>query len=235
MKAFGHIHNRAQSRFRDHSINILGAGKKVRKLIDDYLISIGINTKIPPVDIVAEGFLEDLKKNKTSKSQASEMEHAIRKHCKVMLNSDPIYYKKISEKLDNILKRFQDNWDAQVEYMKSLREEIVQGRKVEETGLDPVRYAPFYDMLKEIAFGGHKIEKGNDDVVKKVVTNAVDVISVEISKIGFWGNDAKQRYLRGLIDDILLYSGIDVLVEKKGQIVTEFMKLARNRAKELTQ
>jgi type I restriction enzyme R subunit len=30
LKAFGHIHARAQSRFRDDSINILGAGRKVR-------------------------------------------------------------------------------------------------------------------------------------------------------------------------------------------------------------
>jgi hypothetical protein len=119
--------------------------------------------------------------------------------------------------------------------MKSLREEMKQGRKAEDAGLDPVRYAPFYDMLKEIAFGGQAPGKGQGDAVKKAVINVVDVISIEIAKIGFWGNDAKEKHLRGLIDDILLYSGVDPLVEKKGQIVIEFMKLARNRTKELTE
>ena len=235
LKAFGHIHNRAQSRFRDESINILGAGKKVRKLIDDYLISIGINTKIKPVDIIAEGFLKELSETKSKRSQASEMEHAIRKHCKVMLNTDPVYYKRLSEKLDDILRQFKENWDEQVEYMKLLREEMREGRRIEETGLDPIRYAPFYDMLKEIAFGGITLNKDRDDAVKKVVINIVDITSLEISKIGFWGNAHKERYLRGLIDDVILYSGIEPLVDKKEQIVSEFMKLAKNRTKELTE
>lgn len=235
MKAFGHIHNRAQSRFRDDSINILGAGKKVRKLIDDYLISIGINTKIKPVDIIAEGFLDELgKHSKSSKSQASEMEHAIRRHCKVMLNTDPIYYKKISKKLNDILKKFKKNWDAQVQYMKLLREEMKEGRRAEAEGLDPIRDAPFYDMLKDVSFKGQSLTKSEEESIKKTVINIVDVISLEISKVGFWGNAHKERNLRALIDDILLYSNINTLVEKKELIVTEFMKLAKNRTEVLT-
>jgi len=233
LKAFGHIHNRAQSRFRDDSINILGAGKKVRQLVDNYLVSIGINTKIKPVDIIADGFENDLK-NKSKRSQASEMEHAIRKHCKVMLNTDPVYYKKISEKLDEILKRFKENWEEQVKYMKSLREEMREGRKVEEEGLDPVRYAPFFDMIKEISFKGEKVPKKDEEKIKKILINIVDIISLEVGKVGFWGNAHKEKRLRGLIDDNLLYSGIDALVEKKEQIVADFMKLAKNRTKELT-
>ncbi len=161
------------------------------------------------------------------------MEHAIRKHCKVMLNTDPIYYKKISEKLDNILKRYKENWDEQVKFMKLLREEIRQGRKAEDGGLDPVRYAPFYDMVKEIAFYGHALVRDQDEKVKKVVIDVVDAISVEIAKVGFWGNAHKERRLRGWIDDSLIYSGVDSLIEHKEQVVSEFMKLARNRTKEL--
>ena len=233
MKAFGHIHNRAQSRFRDDSINILGAGNKVRKLIDDYLISIGISTKIKPVDIIADGFLTDLDKSKFARAKASEMEHAIRKHCKVLLNTDPSYYKTISKKLDDILKRYKENWEEQVSFMRMLRDEMREGRKAEEGGLDPVRYAPFYDLLKDIALDGREFGKEIAEKVKQVVIDVVDVISVQISKVGFWGNAHKERYLRGLIDDALIYSGIDSLVDKKDQIVSEFMKLAKNRTKAL--
>jgi type I restriction enzyme R subunit len=234
MKAFGHIHNRAQNRFRDDSINILGAGKKVKKLIDEYLISIGINTKIKPLDLMAVGFEKELDKNKPGRAQAMEMEHAIRKHINVNLNTDPIYYKKMSEKLEKILKRFKANWDEQVEYMKSLREEMKKGRTAADVGLDPVRYAPFYDTLKEIAFNRKKVSNGDDDKMKKAVMNAVDVITVEISKVGFWGNAGKEKHLRALIDDILLDSGIDQIVDNKTQIVSDFMKLAKNRAQLLT-
>ena len=233
LKAFGHIHNRAQYRFRDDSINILGAGRKVRRLIDEYLISLGIDTKIPPVDIVTDAFEKEVKKNKSKKAQASEMEHAIRKHCKVMLHKDPIYYKKISEKLEEILKRYEDNWEQQVLFLEQLREEIRQGRKAEEGGLDPVRYAPFYDMLLDIAYAGKKPAAKDEDKTKKLIMDGVDAISLEISKVGFWGNAQKEKHLRAILDDMLLYSDIDPMVESKEKIVSDFMKLAKSRTDEL--
>jgi type I restriction enzyme R subunit len=233
MKAFGHIHARAQIRFRDDSINILGAGRKVRKLIEDYLITKGINTKIKPVDITADTFEQEVNKNRTSRSQASEMEHAIRKHCKILLNTDPVYYRKISQKLEEILKQYKANWDEQVKYLKQLRKEIRQGRKAEESGLDPRKHAPFYDMLKETAFKDGELPKSLQEQTKKITIDIVNVIALETSKVGFWGNAQKEKHLRALIDDILLYSNIPQLIDEKEQIVTDFMKLARNRKEEI--
>ncbi len=233
LKALGHIHARAQYRFRDDSINILGAGRKVRKLIEDYLITVGICTRIKPLDVTAEGFDREVSKNRRPRSQASEMEHAIRKHCKVLLNTDPVYYQRISEKLNEILKRYKDNWDEQVRFLKQLREEIKEGRKAEESGLDPKKHAPFFDLLKEIAFKNQKLSKEVEEQTKKITVNIVNVIALEISKVGFWGNAYKEKHLRALIDDILLYSNIPELTDRKEQIVTDFMKLAKNRREEI--
>jgi type I restriction enzyme R subunit len=233
LKAFGHIHARAQSRFRDDSINILGAGRKVRKLIEDYLLTIGIDTKIKPLEITADEFEREVSKNRTPRSQASAMEHAIRKHCKVRLNTDPVYYRRISEKLEEILKRYKDNWDEQVRYLKQLRKEIREGRKAEESGLNPKKHAPFFDMLKDIAFKDRKPSKNVDEQMKKITLDIVNVIALEIGKVGFWGNAFKEKHLRALIDDILLYSNVTELVDKKEQIVTDFMKLAKNRKEEI--
>ena len=55
-----------------------------------------------------------------------------------MLNNDPVYYRRISEKLVEILKRFKTNWDEQVKLLKELREEVKKGRKSEEKGLDAI-------------------------------------------------------------------------------------------------
>ena len=62
----------------------------------------------------------------------------------------------------------------------------------------------------------------------------VNVIALEISKVGFWGNPHKEKCLRALIDDILLYSKIPQFVDKKEQIVSDFMKLAKNRKEAIT-
>jgi type I restriction enzyme, R subunit len=229
MKAFGHIQNRAQHRFRDNSINILGAGAKVRELIDKHLLSLGIDTKIEPIEITSEKFETEVNKNRSPRSQASEMEHAIRKHCKVRMNKDPLYYRKISEKLEDILAHFSENWEEQARHLLMLTHEIQQGRNVEETGLDPVKYAPFYDLILDIAYHEKKIPEEQEEQLQKMTINSVDIIESEVSKVGFWGNAYKQRTLRSMLDDILLYSGIEQIYETKGKIVSELVKLAKHR------
>jgi type I restriction enzyme, R subunit len=228
LKAFGHIHKRAQSRFRDDSINILGAGIKVRKLIDEHLISIGINTKIKPVDITSEDFEEELNKNRSARSQASEMEHAIRKHCKVMLNSDPIYCKKISEKLEEILKQFRTNWDEQVKLFKSLKEEIKKNKILRESNSGYGKYEPYYDLAEDIIFKNKKPNKEEIKELKKLIVQIVDIIEIETGKVGFWGNPYKIKILKSILDDFLLDSSKKIY-ENKEKIVSNLIKLAKNR------
>lgn len=233
LKAFGHIHNRARYRFRDDSINILGAGKKVRRLIDNYLLFLGIDTRIEPVDIISDTFEQEIRKQTSSRSQASEMEHAIRKHCKIYFNTDPVLYKRISEKLDIILKKFKENWDEQVKQLTELREEMKKGRTAAESGLDPKRHAPFYDLLIDIVYGKGSIPEKDKDILKRVVIGVVEDMSAEIQKVRFWDSPAKTKKLRVLIDDRLIRSGIPEVYNKKEQIITDLMRLARSREKEV--
>lgn len=50
-----------------------------------------------------------LTKNASVQAKASEMEHAIRKHCTVHFNEDPALYKRLSEKLEALLQQYKDN------------------------------------------------------------------------------------------------------------------------------
>ena len=229
LRAFSHIHNRAQHRFRDDTINLLGVGKRVKKLINEHLISIGIKTKIKPVDIISDNFEEELDKNKSPKSKASEMEHAIRKHCKINFDTDPTYYKSISEKLEEILLRFKNNWEEQLMYMHELKEQMREGRKKEEEGIDPKKHAPFYDLIIQEAYGKKEINKKGKESVKEGVIKLFDLISQEVLKVGFWTNPQKIKHLRGRIDDLLITLGDKNIYDKKEKIVSEIIKLAKNR------
>lgn len=234
MKAFGHIHARALYRFRDTSINIRGAGKKVRKLIDDYLLSVGIDTKIPPVEITSDKFIKELEKDTDPRAKASQMEHAIRKHCKVNYDKDPAFYKKISEKLEEILHNFEDNWDEQVRFMDEIREEI--GKRHDKTsrgnGLGN-NYQPFYDLMLDLTELDNETLKANNTKIQGIIVDIVNGISKESSIVGFWNNSHRKKVLRSHIDDILIDSQINELYLKKEKIVTDFMKLAKNRRDEL--
>lgn len=232
LRAFSHILNRALHRFRDPSINILGAGKKVRRLIDKYLISIGIDTKVEPIDIISDEFLKEIGKHRSTRSQASEMEHALRRYCTIYVNTDPVYYKRISEKLEQILKRFKENWEEQVKHLKKLREELREGRKKQESGLDQ-KHGAFYDLLIDIVYRKKKPSKQNEMKIKEAVVNIVGVTAIEIQKVGFWNNPYKIKRLKAMMDDVLIGSRIPEVYDKKEKIVTDFTKLARHRTKEI--
>lgn len=234
MKAFGHIHARALYRFRDTSINIRGAGKKVQKLIDDYLLSVGIDTKIPPVEVTSEEFIKVMEKDDNPRSKASEMEHAIRKHCKVEYDKDPAFYKKMSEKLEEILHKFEDNWDEQVRFMVELRKEFQDrhDKTSKGNGLGK-NYQPFYDLLLDIVELDDETLEDNNSKLAGTILEIVNEISKESSIVGFWNNAHRIKVLRSHIDDILIDANIDELYLKKEKIVTDFMKLAKNRRDEL--
>lgn len=108
-KRFGYLLVKIKERYRDDSLSIAGAGEKVRSLIDEHLIGLGINPKIPPVELLSPQFVHQLEKNTTPQAKASEMEHAIRKHCKVHFDEDPLLYESLSEKLEALIQRYREN------------------------------------------------------------------------------------------------------------------------------
>lgn len=232
MKAFGHIHARARYRFRDPTINIMGAGQKVRDLIDSYLISVGIDTKLEPIEITADDFTKTLAKGMSERSKASEMEHAIRRHCKVNYDKDPVFYTDISERLLEIIGGMEGNWEEQIKFMEGLREEIRNRRDQADKGID-YQYLPFYDSVLRMMKFDEEFLKENEIKIRNIVIKIVDEISDESSKVGFWGNPTKEKRLRANIDDMLIDSGIDELYDSKDVVVTCFIRLAKNRRLEL--
>jgi len=59
-KRFGFLLVKIKERYKDDSLSISGAGEKVRKLIDEHLVSLGINPKIPPVELLSPNFVQQL-------------------------------------------------------------------------------------------------------------------------------------------------------------------------------
>ena len=64
----------------------------------------GIDPKIPPVEITADDFDEQVDKQVSPRAKASEMEHALRYHIRKHLDEDPTHFERLSERLSGILK-----------------------------------------------------------------------------------------------------------------------------------
>jgi hypothetical protein len=86
-------------------------GAKVRKLIDDHVISLGIDPKIPPIQLTDAEFDTQLARTANDRAKASEMEHAIRSHIRKHADADPVLYRKLSERLNDILKNLGEQWN----------------------------------------------------------------------------------------------------------------------------
>lgn len=231
-KRFGFLLVKIKERYKDDSLSISGAGEKVRKLIDEHLVSLGINPKIPPVELLSPNFVQQLDKNKTPQAKASEMEHAIRKHCKVHFDEDPVLYESLSEKLEALIQQHKDNWDLLSQNLLALRKDAEAGRQDDPSGVSK-KAGPFYDMIGQIAFGKGGIPQEHGTQAKQLVIDLLGKLHCSIGIVNFWGNPPEVAKLRGELSDLLLFSGIDAIADKSDKIVTEITALAKVREKDI--
>jgi len=229
-KRLGYIIWRIKDRYKDETMDLKWASEKVRKLIDKHLLSIGIDTKVQQVSILSDEFGKKVDYlNKTPKSKASEMEHAIRWHIKVNLEKDPTLYSRFKDRLESILSSYKENWETIVDELSKLREEMAEGRQEETEGVSIVE-APFFDLLK------NSIEEESDEEIEKVkeLIHILIPILYETAEIrNFWTKAAERKRVEGMIEDEIHYSGVEVLSNKAAELTTELMKLAKNREADL--
>jgi type I restriction enzyme R subunit len=235
-KRFGYLLVRIKNRYKDPSMDLKWAKPKIRKMIDAHLETLGINSRIPPVSILSDKFLKEVDKfGKNSKSKASEMEHAIRRHIKVNIDKDPGMYKRFLQRLEEILVRYKENWDQIVQEFENLRNEIADGRKNqnEESGLNE-QELPFYDLVLLSVYEGVEIEESEKEKLKEIVSQIVDNLQEAINKPNFWkGREAEIRKLQGQIDDLLDFSELEMISSNHAKLSLEIMNLAKRRHHDL--
>ncbi|OMH39417.1 type I restriction endonuclease subunit R [Motiliproteus sp. MSK22-1] len=227
MYQFSHLQAKARERYKDDSINIGGAGEKVRKLVNEHLVSLGINPKVAPVELFSPSFVQNVRKNQDARAAASEMEHAIRKHCKINEGEDPVMYKRFSEKLEEVLKKYNESWDQVVMALEELREEIDRGR-----GDQSDSNGPFYDLIVDIAFDGDA-SPGKQQPIKNLVDAIIGVLGDEIRTLNFWQRPAEVAALEGKLEEAFILSDITELMDCQEQLVTEVVALAKRREQSL--
>ena len=235
-RRFGYLLCMVKERYKDETLDISDAGAKVRALINEHLIDLGINPKIPPIELLSPDFLGHVQKHSSGNAEAmaSEMEHAIRKHCTVHFDEDPAFYTKLSEKLEKLIQDYADNWNALAEGYVHLREEAEAGRTEAIDGLTK-EASTFYDYIAQLAFGGEEIPSKSRQPMKALMSRIVEILQDTIDIIDFWQKPIEVKKLRGNIDTEILLSDIPQLPAMHERIAVEIIKLAEKRNKELLQ
>jgi type I restriction enzyme R subunit len=224
IKRFGLIYASVKERYKDGTLQISGVGNKVKKLVNEHLISLGINPMVPPVELFSDNFQKRMNEIKNPKAKASEMEHAIRKHCKVNLDKDPVFYGKLSEKLDKVIQKLQEDWKQQCLELDDIYQEAVDGRQEDDKGT-----GPFKDLIMEIGFAGDVAPAEDLEKIDKLTEDVYNLLQEKIGKVGFWKNKTAQKELDGEIGEMILFSGITQLLAENSRLSTEILSLAKAR------
>ena len=199
-KLLSHIHAKARNRYRSAE-RLIGkeVGEKVRKLIDDHIVSLGIDPKIPPIEITSADFGAHVGKERSPRAKASEMEHALRYHLRKHFDEDPVRYQKLSDRLKEILDKFAGQWDELANELEGLVKEATAGRGADvETGLSEAQ-GPFYDVLMAEMKAAGEPSAAKLATLRALTVAMVDYIGKEVRIVGFWTRVAAQHTLRSWI------------------------------------
>ncbi len=154
---FAEIAKRVRRRYRDTGdFDPSLYGEKVRELIDEHMTSLGVDTILPPISITDPDYRAKVAKF-SPRARASEMEHAIRHHISLHMDEDPTRYRRLSERLEQILADHKGNWEQQAfalaDFLEKLRTEDSE-RDRADFALNRVESALYSLLAEETATGG---------------------------------------------------------------------------------
>lgn len=234
MKKLGRINHGARNLYRDEQLNILDAGEKVRKLIDEHITADGIDPKIPPTKLFDGNFINTVQKHKEPKTQALEMEYGIKKHIEENFEQNPEYYKALSKKLKEILESKHEKWEELVQLLLHFRDGMEKNLKDEakNIGLTEVEYAFFMTLRKEVLekFPNKEKDKKLEAEIISCTSELVKMLEEAIKIVDFFNREAEIREVKKNIRRALSErSFCDVTEDKKmiASVNEEFMRLAQ--------
>ena len=201
-KQLAYIHALARNRYKDSPELGKDVGNKVRKLIDDYMISLGINPKIPPVQLTDTHFDQHINRQVSDRAKASEMEHAVRSHVRKHLDEDPVKYTKLSERLKEILNQMDGLWQEQVDALSALIKQLKEDETTdgETPSALPSHHLPFLRLMAEVKQGtGTTLTSDEKESLEQATVSTVQIITEELRIPDFWkpSHLPDQERLRG--------------------------------------
>ena len=202
-KLLGFINKVAANLYRDPALNLFGVAEKVKALINAHIFARGVDPKIPPTAITDAEFEKVLQAQTSNRARAAQMQHAARYHIIGFSNQNPAFARKMSEKLEEILQRFKDDWNALERELRKFIDELRQGDRNDFPNLDAKVQVPFVRLVLEECSKGRELTAPQRDQAIKTTLDMVERIRQEVRKVGFWRNDDMRELLtKTLVRDL---------------------------------
>ncbi|QLH79822.1 type I restriction endonuclease subunit R [Halosimplex rubrum] len=223
------IYGKAKERYRDETMNLEGAGAKVRKLIQDHITSQGIEIlNDEPVSIMDEvefgAKLEDLE---SDEARASEMQNAIEHEINVRLDEDPVQYGSLKERLEELIEKYREGRLSEqktIEELRTLMDEIrSRDKRARNKGLRDETDLSFYHAVEDV-LGEHDIEEA--DFVE-LTAELVGTVEEFVTKVEWKERTHLQNKMRKEVTGQLYRSEIELSAEERRELTSRVIELAR--------
>lgn len=232
MKLLGKVHNASKTLYRDAGLDMREIGEKVRQLVDEHILSTGVDPKIPPVDLLAANFKETIKPTKSDESKASEIESAIKHHITVNLDDDPEYYRSLSLRLRDIIEKTHGQWSQQLELLLAMTDDIGHAHQqaAQDVGLSETEFAFYNILMAEVtgASDGDVIDATVHDSIKETTQILVAMLDEATEIIDFFAKQdeikrMKKEIKRAVLDQPFGDKALVSVVQER------FMDLAKHK------
>ena len=231
-KSFAEINELAARHLHDARISMKGVPAKLRAITDEFLASKGINQKVAPISILDSEFQKNVKARKKTRTQAAEIEHAIRHYIETNADDDPELFASFSKMLEEILEAFRGNWERIREELEKLREKIRDKEKEETYGLNRKTHMPFFRVLRQELWGENQPDEQGISQLVNLTQQALNLIQVELSSVGFWDAIPAQMKLKAELQKLLLseqFISLPGIRTKYSEIISRMMEIARSK------
>ncbi len=205
------------------------------------MISLGIDPKIPPIQLSDADFDSHLGRAANDRAKASEMEHAIRSYIRKHLDEDPVLYRKLSERLNQILKTLGEQWDDLIVQLQKIIDEVRSGKAGDDISASdlPEHYAPFLRTLLDVVSPDATPIPAHLLRLHDIAVELVDKLVGELqSNRNIWAphKRAAQEALNGqLFDHLMRLRPPLVDADKAGILADKLMEQARANHDKLVQ
>ena len=148
---------------------------------------------------------------------------------KINIENDPEYYKKLSERLEDIIKKYDEKWDELVQLLLNLRENIESDRKqqADDLGLTQTELA-FYNILLAELGSNENLSHKSQTLIKDVVQSLVSMLDEATQIVDFFNKWDEQKRVKRDIKRVIIKNFDESLVKP---ITERFMDLAETKYK----
>ncbi|NTU80791.1 MAG: DUF3387 domain-containing protein, partial [Chloroflexales bacterium] len=183
---------------------------------------------VPPISILDADFDRAVEAHASDRAKASEMEHAARYHIDAYFQEDPARYRSLSERLEAILQRFEDNWAELVTALQEYTRDYRAAHAEDEQDPDRQLEAKFLRLLLEeqgAAGGAPALDQA--ELARRTI-DLVAHLRREVRVVDFWRNTHAQGRLRSWV--VTFLDDHDLIPFERQQLVADrVMELARHQ------